>query len=177
MKLNKAVRLFVLPAALAISSLAAHADTFEWSLTGPAASLGGFPETGNGSLTANLTNGDWVVSSIAGTVGGSVITGLSSFAGADNQLFPGDTLLDTNGLSFSTADGDLFNIFSFFAPGSDITPGNNFGESVGGAGSGFGVGTFSLNENAPVPEPSTFLMLGTGLAGAATALRRKLFRA
>lgn len=175
MKLNNVVRLFALPAVLAISSLAAHADTFGWSLTAPAASLGGFAETGTGTLTANLTNGEWVISSIAGTVGGSAILGLTNADGADNLLFPGDTLLDGNGLSFDTANGNDINVFSFFAPGSTITPGNNFGEFVNGGFSG--VGTFALNENAPVPEPSTFLMLGTGLAGAATALRRKLFRA
>jgi hypothetical protein len=175
MKLTRAVRAFALPAVLALSTLAAHADTFTWSLTGPAASLGGFPETGNGSLTANFSGGEWTVSSISGTVGGSAITGL--IAGGDNLLFPGDTLLDPNGISFSTLNGADINIFSFFAPGSDVTSGNNFGEILSGSTNGFGVGTFSLSENTPVPEPSTLIMLGTGLLGAAGAARRKLFRA
>jgi hypothetical protein len=170
MKLTRVLRLFTLPAALALGTLAAHADTFNWSLTAPAANLGGFTETGSGMLTADLTGGQWVISSIMGTVGGSMITGLT--AGGDNLLFPGSSLLDGNGLSFGTANGNDINVFSFFAPGSVITPGNNFGEFVNG---GFtGVGTFSVSENAPVPEPSTLIMLGTGLLSAAGAMRRKL---
>lgn len=170
MKLTRVLRLFTLPAALALTTLAAHADTFDWSLSAPASSLGGFTETGSGTLTADFTGGEWVISSITGIVGGSNITGLT--ADGDNLLFPGDSLLDGTGLGFETANGDDINIFSFYAPGSVISPGNNFGEFVNG---GFtGVGTFAVSENSPVPEPSSLLLLGTGVLSAAGALRRKL---
>jgi hypothetical protein len=176
MKFISFVRLFALPAVLSLTTLAAHADSFDWTLTGPAASLGGFSDTGSGTLTANLSSGEWVISAITGTVGGSAITGLVDFRTADNLLFPDTTFLDTDGLGFETANGAEFNVFSFFAPNAtDITPGNNYGEIVSNAA--FGVGTFSLTPNSPVPEPSTFLMLGTGLLGAAGAVRRKLVRA
>jgi hypothetical protein len=175
MKLTRLARLFALPAVLALTSLAAHADTFDWTLTGPAASLGGLPEIGSGTLTTTLSNGQWDVSSITGSIGGSAITSLTNFDGADNLFFPATTLLDTLGLGVETANGTQYDIFSFFAPNStDITPGNNYGEivSIGG----FGVGTFAATDNSAVPEPSTFVMLGTGLLGAAGAIRRKLAR-
>jgi PEP-CTERM motif len=172
---------FLKLALLATSSLlafgaatpSAHADTFNWSLTGPAAALGGFSNTGSGTLTASLSGGQWVISTITGTVGGSAITGLISFDGTDNLLFPSTTFLDTNGLGFQTANGTKFDIFSFYAPNStDIVPGNNYGEIVSNAA--FGVGTFSLAPvAAAVPEPGTIALLSTGLLGLSTIRRRR----
>src|ERR1700743_2395526 len=67
----RSIRLALLPLALALTSLAAHAETFDWTLTGPAASLGGLPETGSGTLTATDIGGKLTITSIDGTLGGS----------------------------------------------------------------------------------------------------------
>jgi len=174
MKLGRLARLLALPVALTLTTLAAHADTFDWSLTGPAASLGGFPGTGSGTLTATQSAGDeWVINSITGTFDNSAITGLVKFEFSDNLLFPNSTFLDTDGLGFETANGTEVNVWSAYAPGStDITPGNNYSE----IGSGFGVGTFSLTPVAATPEPSTLVLFGTGLLSAAGVARRRFLR-
>ncbi|HEY0162082.1 MAG TPA: PEP-CTERM sorting domain-containing protein [Edaphobacter sp.] len=175
---------FALVAAFALTTLAAHADTFSWSLTAAGdPSLGYFPETGNGTITATQTGvtvsgaTQWEISSITGTIGGNGILGLTDYLGNDNFLYANDlSLLDPNGFSVETSNGELINIFSFYNPGSVVVPGNNFGESISDQGFA-GVGTFSVQaQNSPVPEPSTFLMLGTGLAGAAGVLRRRFVR-
>jgi hypothetical protein len=66
----------------------ARAEVFDWSLTGPAASLGGVPFPGSGTITAteSMPPGVWNVTAITGTVDGSTITGLTTFRSADNLV-------------------------------------------------------------------------------------------
>ena len=148
--------------------------TYDWSLTGPAASLGGFTGTGSGTLTVTTgVNGD-ILTSFLGQVNGNTITALlSPSTAADNLIFPVGTTfgsggssyvsasnLDPNGFEFQTSQG-TFHIFGFYAPNStDVTIGNNYGEIAPG---GFGVGTFALT--AAVPEPSTWAMMLLGFVG------------
>jgi hypothetical protein len=156
---------------LALGQTAAHAQQFGWSLTGPAAALGGFPVTGSGTLTATEVGQDLEVTAITGTIGGSAITGLltvGTLENNDNLLFPTSTFLDTKGLGFVDAAATEFDIFSFFAPGSVVTPGNNFGEI---SGLGFGVGTFDLTA---VPEPASIALVGIGLFGPGLLRQRRV---
>lgn len=157
--------------ASAFSAAQAAPLPYDWSLTGPASSLGGFYGTGSGTLTVTTgTNGD-MLTSFLGEVNGKSITAL--LPGADNLIFPiGSSFgsgansyvsaanIDTTGFKFQTSDG-TYQIFSFYAPNStDVTPGNNYGEIAPG---GFGVGTFALT--AAVPEPSTWAMMLLGFVG------------
>jgi hypothetical protein len=152
----------VLPLAAAVAPASAETITYDWVLSGPAAGLGGVPYPGSGTVTATLTGGNWVADAATGTINGSAVTGVTSFDGTDNLLFPtGLTYLDTKGIAFQTAAGQIVDIFSFFAQGSQPS-GNAYGELASNPG-GFGVGTFTLT--AAVPEPSTWAMLILGFVG------------
>ena len=170
----KETALLVLGLAPLVAAVApAHADSmvYNWTLTGPGASLGGVPQPGSGTLTATTgTNGDTVIG-ITGTLGGSAITGLTSFFGSDNVVFPeGTSFLSTNGLAFTTASGVSVNIFSFFSQGSPPS-GNAYGEEI--SGGGFGVGTFNLTP-VPLPASWTLMLIGAGALGAFAVRRRKV---
>jgi PEP-CTERM motif len=166
---------------LAIADAPARADVFQWSFTATSPSLGGAAFTGSGTLTTGAAvtgtgvNTGFDITDITGTIGGTPISALlasGAFEGNDNLLFPASSsVLDTNGLGFA-AGGD-FDIFGFYAPGSVVTPGNNFGEfvQISGGPSGFsGVGMFTVT---PVPEPASIAALGAGLAALGVVRRRR----
>jgi hypothetical protein len=134
----KNVRAFVLGIGFALSLIAtmlpadAASITFNWSATGPAASLGGFPFTGSGTLTATTGPGSDLVTNITGSFTNGVVTDTVTGVGplnaspvfmTDNLIFPiGTTFtgppvvaagvsytsvanLDIHGLAFNTNAG------------------------------------------------------------------------
>ncbi len=170
----------VLGGTMSLAAGAANAATYAWTLTGPAASLGGFQEDGSGTFTTSVIGGKDTITSITGEIGGSAITGLTltaidGFLKPDN-LFFSDTLLDTSGLGVMTAAGQEVIIESQYAPGSkNITPGNNYQEFLNPAAPGqqflsAGVGTFSATA---VPEPGAWALMIAGVFGIGAALRRR----
>jgi hypothetical protein len=137
--------------------------TFDWTLTGPAASLGGVAEPGSGTLSVTTGSTSDTITAVTGTLGSFTITGLlpnGTLFGNDNLLYPNGTApLDTNGFAVSTTGGNIA-IWSDFAEGTPPT-GNAYGED--GVG-GYGQGTFAITP-APVPLPSSVWMLLLGLGG------------
>ncbi len=172
MKIIRAASVAVgaLLAMAAFTSAEAIAETFDWTLTGPAADLGGVPLPGHGVLTATADGGGaYTLDTISGEVGGYTITGPTTFFGSDNILYPdGLTTISTSGIAFTTA-GPTVNIFSFYSQGSSPS-GNAYGEFASGVG--FGVGTFTL----AVPEPSTWALTLVGFAALGFAVRAKVSR-
>jgi hypothetical protein len=190
MKFRNAVTLVIsalLPLAVALPAAAATV-TYDWTLTGPAATLGGFVWTGSGTVTATTGSGSDTITAITGTVtNGTVtdsITGLATPGTFDNLLFPiGTTFsgppvvtsgsylsasdLDTKGLGFTIAAGTI-EVFGGYAPNStDVTPGNNYDEIGPG---GFGVGTFALTAT---PLPAALPLFAGGLGILALMARRR----
>jgi hypothetical protein len=153
----------LLPFAAAMAPASASTLVFDWTLTGPAANLGGVPGPGSGTLTVTTGASSDTITAVTGTLGSFGITGLlppGTLESNDNLLFPSGTgPIDTKGFAVSTSGGNI-SILSQFAEGTPPT-GNAY-EEIGAAG--FGVGTFAITA-APVPLPSSVWMLLLGLGG------------
>lgn len=168
-----------LPLAATVVPAGAATVTYDWTLTAPAASLGGFYFTGSGTITATTGTGGDTVTAITGTVTNGTntdpVTGLAIPGTFDNLLFPiGTTFtgppvvttgsyvsasdLDTKGLGFTIAAGTIV-VFGGYAPNStDVTPGNNYDQT---SPDGFGVGTFALTAT---PLPAALPLFAGGLS-------------
>jgi hypothetical protein len=160
MKRNGLYAAAALAAALCVTS-AANAATY----------LLDFTTVGNtdfGDITFT-TAGPWTspVTAVSGSIDGSAITGLSSYAGSDNTLYDTAPHVSYGGVSISTAL-DTFNFAN--VSGLILTK-----ESVNPSGSQQDLETL-VGAISAVPEPATWaaMLLGFGGIGAAMRSRRKL---
>ncbi len=156
-------------AALCVSPLAAHADTFDFSYTGSGT-------TASGVLTTSApTNGMYTITGISGMRNGLNITGLDLTFGSPDELlyYPATdtgtalipTYLDNDGFSYDVGSAK-YNIFT-----SGTRP--TVVENDGGPSIQFSI---TPGNTAVTPEPSSLALLGTGVLGLVGMMRKRFAR-
>jgi hypothetical protein len=180
-------------AVVALQVSAANAALYNWSFSGNG-------NSGGGTMTADQDLVDpatFHLTSITGNINGNTISGLDTFDGPDQKIFPtSPELVDTLGFSFGSTIGP-FNIYEddgLFDEGSVYDCGAQY--CIIGPGA-LDVSTdepsftafdrtpfidpnsqavaidFSITPASAVPEPLTLSLFGAGVAGAAALRRRK----
>jgi hypothetical protein len=169
-------RCFVAAACVLIgSNLAARAQSFDFSFTGP--------DNGSGTFTTTTTStpGEFLVTGVSGTVDGSAITTLlapGTFPTFDpppndNLLFFPAPDLDFEGIAFEDAAGELFNILDQTGSYGEVTATSLSGDN---STTGFFT-TFTVTE-VPTTVPESSSPLYAFISAAALAfgfvLRKRL---
>ena len=145
----------------------ASATTWDWEVT----SAGAYDGSGTISGSVSCGAGCFEITAASGEIAGDTITGISTFAVADNYLFPGAAVpfqIDDNGISFAVSGallGTAVNIFSEASFTIDkLDPENGSGEAFG---------TFSIVGEVATPLPAALPLFAGGLGMIGLLGRRK----
>lgn len=142
---------------LCLATGIASADTFNWSYSG---TVWGGSDTvsASGTFTTDPFNGSYYqITDITGQRNGVAITGLSNFAGSDNQLFLSGPTFDSLGLSY-TAGGVDYNIYWTLLDFDELHLEFNPFHQID-----FDVASITVSPAAPaVPEPASIILLASG---------------
>ncbi len=149
--MKNSVKLAAAVLAMALVSGSASAKVWEFSFADNAG------DHASGFLTTNASD---VVTGISGSIDHFKITGLTSYAGADQQLYPTSApYADLGGISFTAANSVSYNWSNYTSPTGGIA------NSVSDPG-GYGCcqALFTSNSDTAVPELSTWTMMLAGFA-------------
>jgi hypothetical protein len=161
MRLGTRSLFFATAAILATSTLAAHADTFQYQIV-MAGDTVVFDESSLLQVDTTIAASNFISSTDAFIVSAEINSDVPTCS-----VFTSSSRASCVGFQFSDGglDGDFYNV-----------PLNTPGTFKFGDGSDEIVITDLDPSASPVPEPSTFVFLGTGLLGLAGAARRKFIR-
>ena len=150
---------------LVLQAMPASASVWDFSFS----DLGG--DNSSGQIVTTGSGPNFAISNISGTFDGQTITGLSSYAGADNIFHSGGPFTSQGGWSFNLASGSFSQVNVWYGDngGRNGFSGTNYWLDLNPpnlAGSGANAGPLtSFTVTAAVPEPSTWMMMILGFCG------------